>query len=228
MKNIADNLAGLRHQVATLATDYQRDPDTINILAVSKRQPVAAIRAMRDAGQVDFGENYLQEALDKIATLGNEGLSWHFIGPLQSNKTRTVAEHFDWVHTLERAKTARRLNDQRPADRPPLNVCIQVNISDESSKSGISLAELPELAAAVAELPRLRLRGLMALPAPADDLAAQRRLFAALRSALEDLRRQGMELDTLSMGTSGDLEAAVAEGATIVRIGTALFGPRPS
>jgi len=226
VKNIADNLAGLRQQMVTLAAAYQRDPETINLLAVSKRQPVEAIRAMRDAGQVDFGENYLQEALDKIATLGSEGLCWHFIGPLQSNKTRTVAEHFDWVHTLERAKTARRLNDQRPAARPPLNVCIQVNISDEPSKSGISLVELPELAAAVAELPRLRLRGLMTLPAPADDLASQRRPFAELRSALEDLRTQGLELDTLSMGTSGDLEAAIAEGATIVRIGTALFGPR--
>ena len=227
MKNIADNLAALRQQMATLAAAYQRDPETINLLAVSKRQPVEAIRAMRDAGQVDFGENYLQEALDKIATLGGDDLCWHFIGPLQSNKTRTVAEHFDWVHTLERAKTARRLNDQRPAARPPLNVCIQVNISDEPSKSGISLAVLPELAAAVAELPRLRLRGLMALPAPAADLASQRRPFAELRSALEDLRIQGLELDTLSMGTSHDLEAAIAEGATIVRIGTALFGPRP-
>lgn len=227
MKNIADNLAALRQQTATLAAAYQRDPDSIHILAVSKRQPIDAIRAMRDAGQVDFGENYLQEALDKIATLGDAGFCWHFIGPLQSNKTRPVAEHFDWVHTLERAKTARRLNDQRPASRPPLNICIQVNISGESSKSGISLEELPDLAATVAELPRLRLRGLMALPAPATDLASQRRPFAALRSALEDLQSQGLALDTLSMGTSGDLEAAVAEGATIVRIGTALFGPRP-
>lgn len=227
MKNIADNLAGLRQEIAALAAAYQRDPDSIKILAVSKRQPVEAIRAMRDGGQVDFGENYLQEALDKIATLDDTGLCWHFIGPLQSNKSRAVAEHFDWVHTLERAKTARRLNDQRPANRSPLNICIQVNISGESSKAGISLAQLPDLAAAVTELPRLRLRGLLALPAPADDLESQRQPFAALHSAFEDLQSQGLALDTLSMGTSGDLEAAVAEGATIVRIGTALFGPRP-
>lgn len=198
----------------------------IHILAVSKRQPASAIQAVRATGQIDFGENYLQEALTKMEALTDQDIRWHFIGPLQSNKTRAVTEHFDWVHSLERGKTARRLSEQRPAGLPPLQVCIQVNISGEATKSGVGLNELPRLAETVAALPRLRLRGLMTLPAPADSLAEQRRPFAELRAALEDLNRQGHTLDTLSMGTSADLEAAVAEGATMVRVGTALFGPR--
>lgn len=220
------NLAGLRQRINTHTHQYQRAPDDIHILAVSKRQPVDAIRALQAAGQSDFGENYLQEALEKMGRLRDETLRWHFIGPLQSNKTRAVAEHFDWVHTLEREKTARRLDEQRPAGLPPLEVCIQVNVSGEPSKAGIMLSELPALATTVAALPRLRLRGLMTLPAPADDLTEQRRPFAELRAALERLQTDGHMLDTLSMGTSADLEAAIAEGATIVRIGTALFGPR--
>lgn len=182
---------------------------------------------MADAGMRRFGENYLQEALEKIAALQELDLEWHFIGPIQSNKTRPIAEHFDWVHSVDRLKLARRLSEQRPAGLPPLNICLQVNVSGEQSKSGITLQELPALAQEVATLPRLRLRGLMAIPAPAAGLEAQRQPFRQMRFALEQLIAEGLELDTLSMGMSGDLEAAIAEGATLVRIGTALFGPRP-
>ena len=227
MKNSVQNLVALRQQIADYAREYQRHPDSIRILAVSKRQPAEAIRAVHGAGQSDFGENYLQEALTKIEALAGDGLCWHFIGPLQSNKTRAIAEHFAWVHTVDRDKIARRLNEHRPADLPPLSVCIQVNISGEASKSGVEPVGLASLAETVASLPRLKLRGLMTLPAPAADLAAQRRPFAELRAAYESLRSQGHELDTLSMGTSADLKAAIAEGATMVRIGTAVFGPRP-
>lgn len=227
MKNIQHSLAELRQRIVDHARTYQRDPASIHILAVSKRQPVRAIEAAHAAGQIDFGENYLQEAATKIQDLTGRSLSWHFIGPLQSNKTRQAAELFDWVHSLDREKIALRLNEQRPADRPPLEICIQVNVSGEATKSGVTLDELPRLAEVIATLPRLRLRGLMGLPAPASDLAEQRRPFAALRTALEDLNTRGHALDTLSMGTSADLEAAIAEGATLVRIGTALFGPRP-
>jgi len=227
VKNIAQNLTSLRRQIADYAHKYQRDPDSVRILAVSKRQPLDAMRAVRDAGQSDFGENYLQEALAKMEVLGRAAIHWHFIGPLQSNKTRSIAGYFNWVHTVDRDKIARRLNEHRPADFPPLAVCIQVNISGEASKSGVSPAGLSSLAASVAGLPRLQLRGLMALPAPTASLAEQRRPFAELRAAFESLQAEGHQLDTLSMGTSADLEAAIAEGATMVRIGTALFGPRP-
>lgn len=204
-----------------------RPRGSVALLAVSKTQPAAAIRALADAGQRCFGENYLQEALAKIAELADRDLEWHFIGPLQSNKTRAIAEHFHWVHSVDRLKIAERLSAQRPEALPPLQICLQVNVSGEASKSGCTLDELPTLAQAVAALPRLRLRGLMAIPAPAAGYEAQRRPFRLLREALERLNAAGLALDTLSMGMSDDLEAAIAEGATLVRVGTALFGTRP-
>lgn len=205
---------------------FQRLPGAVRLLAVSKTQPTAAIAALAAAGQSCFGENYVQEALDKIAELAARRLEWHLIGPLQANKTRTVAENFAWVHSVDRLKIAERLSAQRPADLPPLNVCLQVNIDREPAKHGLDPGEVATVAQAVAGLPRLRLRGLMAIPAPAADFAAQRRPLARLRELQESLNAAGLALDTLSMGMSDDLEAAIAEGATLVRIGTALFGPR--
>lgn len=209
--------------------DAERAPNAAALLAVSKTKPAAMIRQAWQLGQREFGENYLQEALEKQAELADiEGLVWHFIGPLQSNKTRAVAEHFDWVHSVDRLKIAQRLNEQRPAHLAPLNICLQVNISHEDSKAGVLPEELEALARDVATLPNLRLRGLMAIPAPAETLAAQRQPMAALREALAALQSQlpEAELDTLSMGMSDDLEAAVLEGATLVRLGTAIFGAR--
>ena len=226
MKNIEKNLNHIHAQIVEVASACERDPDSIILVAVSKRKPASDIRCAWQAGQTDFGENYLQEAQDKISELANLGLHWHFIGPIQSNKTRDIAERFAWAHSLDRFKIARRLNDQRPPDLAPLKVCIQVNISREASKSGVAPEDLAQLATAVAALPRLQLRGLMAIPRPEPDLAAQRAPFARLREALEALNEQGFMLDTLSMGMSDDMEAAVAEGATLVRIGTAIFGAR--
>jgi pyridoxal phosphate enzyme (YggS family) len=200
-----------------------RDPATVGLLAVSKTQPAAAIREAAAGGIRDFGENYLQEALDKQAELSDLSLAWHFIGPIQSNKTKSIAEHFDWVHSVDRLKIAQRLSDQRPAELPPLNICLQVNVSGEASKSGCAPEELLQLAQAVAAMPQLRLRGLMCIPAPSEDPAEQRAAFARLRALRDELP---LTLDTLSMGMSQDLEAAIAEGATWVRIGTALFGAR--
>lgn len=202
--------------------------DSVTLLAVSKMQPATAVRAAHAAGQRHFGENYVQEALDKMAALADlrAELQWHLIGPLQSNKTRPVAEAFDWVHGVDRLKIAQRLSEQRPAGLAPLNVCLQVNVSGEASKSGVDPAELAALAHAVAALPRLRLRGLMSIPEPADTLDAQRRPHRQLRELLDRLNADGLALDTLSMGMSADLEAAVLEGATLVRIGTAIFGTR--
>lgn len=194
---------------------------------MSKLQPVAALEAAWGQGQTDFGESYVQEASPKIAAFAGRPLNWHFIGALQSNKSREVAERFQWMHTLDRDGIARRLSEQRPAELPPLQVCLQVNVSGESSKGGVTPERVPELAAAVAALPCLKLRGLMAIPAPAKDLAAQRAPFKVLRELLEDLQRRGHAVDTLSMGMSEDLEAAILEGSTIVRIGTAIFGKRP-
>ncbi len=202
---------------------YGREADSVRLIAVSKTQPAAAIRALAELGQQDFGENYLQEALPKLATLADLPLTWHFIGQLQANKTRAVAEHFHWVHTLDRERIALRLNEQRGAHEPPLNVCIQVRLEDEPGKGGISKTQLAPLARRVLELPRLRLRGLMCIPPPREGFEAQRQLFAELAECAQELRGQGMRLDTLSMGMSGDLEAAVAAGATCVRIGTAIF-----
>ena len=206
---------------------FQRPPGAVRLLAVGKTQPAAAIAALAAAGQRDFGENYFQEALDKMTELATLELEWHFIGPMQANKTRGIAEHFTWVHSVDRLKIAERLSAQRPDHLPPLNVCLQVNIDREPTKHGLDEAELAEVAHAVATLPRLRLRGLMAIPAPAAEFAAQRRPFARLRKLWERLADAGLVLDTLSAGMSDDLEAAIAEGATLVRIGTALFGSRP-
>ncbi len=229
MQTIPSRLGAVRTRLEQACRDAGRHPDAVQLLAVSKTQPAEAVRAAYAAGQHAFGENYVQEALDKIAALADlrSRLAWHLIGPLQSNKTRVVAEAFDWVHSVDRLKIAERLNDQRPAALPPLNVCLQVNISGEDSKSGLAPADVAAVARAVDALPRLRLRGLMAIPEPAADLAAQRVPHAALRRLLGDLRASGLSrLDTLSMGMSADLEAAVAQGSTMVRVGTALFGQR--
>lgn len=229
-QEIAGQLRAVRGRIAAAAQACGRNPAGVRLLAVSKSFPVDDLRAAQSAGQDCFGESYLNEALTKIAALADpvtgHSPEWHFIGPLQSNKTRGIAEHFAWVHSLDRLKLAQRLSDQRPVDLPPLNVCIQVNISGEASKSGVSVDALSELAHAVAALPRLRLRGLMAIPAPSDDANDQRAAFRRLREALDMLSTQGLALDTLSMGMSDDLEAAIAEGATIVRIGSAIFGTR--
>lgn len=199
----------------------------MTLLAVSKLQPVAALGSAWEAGQRDFGENYVQEGLPKIAAFAGRPATWHFIGALQSNKSREVAERFHWMHTLDRESLARRLSEQRPDPLPPLQVCLQVNVSNESSKGGVMPERVPELAAAVAALPRLTLRGLMAIPAPAQDPKTQRAPFMLMRELLADLQRRGHAVDTLSMGMSEDLEAAIMEGSTMVRVGTAIFGKRP-
>jgi hypothetical protein len=229
MTTIATRLQQVHSRLTNACRAAQRSDNSVALLAVSKTQAADAVRGAHAAGQRAFGENYVQEALDKIAALADlrAQIEWHLIGPLQSNKTRVVAEAFDWVHSVDRLKVAQRLSEQRPAGAAPLQVCLQVNISGEASKSGVAPADVPALARAVAALPRLRLRGLMAIPEPAGDLAAQRRPHRALRELLESLRAQGLALDTLSMGMSADLEAAVLEGATVVRIGTAVFGGRP-
>ena len=224
--NIADNINQIQQKIADYATKYQRNQQDIQLLAVSKTHSAEDIRQAYAAGQRHFGESYVQEALDKITQLQTLDIHWHFIGAIQSNKTRDIAAHFDWVHSVDRYKIAQRLSQQRDPQQAPLNLCLQINISDEQSKSGIGLAQLPELAAEVGELPGLQLRGLMAIPAKLDSLQQQRAMFRQLRQALQQLNRQGQRLDTLSMGMSNDMEAAIAEGATIVRIGTAIFGPR--
>jgi len=228
MMSISDNLQAIRHRIADAARACGRDPADILLLAVSKTKPDADIIAAHAAGQTAFGENYVQEGCDKAQRLGEAGiaLDWHFIGPLQSNKTRQVATWFDWVHSVDREKIAARLSEQRDPHRPPLNLCLQVNVSGEASKSGVAPDEVAALADAIAALPRVALRGLMAIPEPTDDVALQRRRFAHLRQLKDDLNARGHHLDTLSMGMSQDLEAAIAEGATIVRVGTALFGAR--
>ncbi len=226
MKNIEKNLNQIHEQIVQAALAYDRDPDSIMLLAVSKKKPASDIRCAWELGQRDFGENYLQEALQKMEELEELDISWHFIGAIQSNKTRNIAEAFDWAHCIDRVKIAKRLSEQRPENRAPLNVCIQVNIDHESSKAGIDLAELPELANAIHQLPGIRLRGLMTIPAPRETLAMQRVAFAQLAAALASLQQQGIDCDTLSMGMTQDLEAAIAEGSTLVRIGTAIFGVR--
>ncbi len=219
-------LQRVQQQIAQALAQSRRPTDATALLAVSKTRPAGDILALYQLGQRRFGENYLQEALEKMAQLASYDIEWHFIGPIQSNKTRDIASHFSWVHSVDRLKIARRLSEQRPAKLPPLNICLQVNVSGEASKSGCSLDELPQLAAEVAKLPQLKLRGLMTIPAPSSDTEAQLRPFHTLRKALEELNSNGLQLDTLSMGMSADLSAAIAEGATLVRIGTALFGPR--
>ena len=226
MIRVTENLRLVRDLLADAAEKAGRCPSSVRLLAVSKKQPVAAILEAAAAGQRDFGENLVQEGVTKVSELASHNLCWHFIGHLQTNKTRAVAEHFDWVHSIDRLKVAKRLSDQRPAGLAPLNVCLQVNIDGEDSKSGIAAADVRDLAAQVADLPNLALRGLMCIPAIRDDLAARREPFARLRQLSESLLADGLQLDTLSMGMSNDFEAAIAEGATIVRIGTAVFGPR--
>lgn len=203
-----------------------RSHSELTLIAVSKTQPASQLRALAAQGQRDFGESYVQEALVKLAALSDLDLIWHFIGPIQSNKTRPIAEHFAWVHSVDRLKIAERLSTQRPAHLPPLNVCIEVNISGETSKDGVAPTAVPALASAIAHLPKLRLRGLMAIPAPTANPAEQRKAFHRLRDLLGQLHTDGLDLDTLSMGMSNDLEAAIAEGATHLRVGTALFGER--
>jgi pyridoxal phosphate enzyme (YggS family) len=221
-----ERLASVLARIDTAARRAGRDPSAIRLLAVSKQQPVAAISAAADAGQGEFGENYVREAVPKIEALRGRALIWHFIGQLQANKSREVAEHFQWVHTVDRERIASRLDAQRPRYAGPLDVLLQVRLDDEPGKGGVEPEELPRLAEIVAGLPHLRLRGLMCIPAPTTGEVAQRAPFARLRGLLEELNRRGHRLDTLSMGMSADLEAAVLEGATIVRIGTAVFGPR--
>jgi PLP dependent protein len=230
MSSISDNLQAVKARVLAAARLAGRSPDEILLLAVSKTFDARAVGEAAVAGQRAFGENYVQEAVDKMAAVRAAHpellLEWHFIGPIQSNKTRLIAEHFDWVHTIDRENIARRLAEQRPVSMTPLNVCLQVNISGEASKSGVPPDQAMALARCVVDQPRLRLRGLMAIPEPAQEVSAQRRPFRMLRELAEGLRAQGFALDTLSMGMSADLEAAVAEGATIVRVGTAIFGQR--
>jgi hypothetical protein len=226
MTTISANLQAVLARIDVAARRYGRDPHNIALLAVSKTWSADCVREAAAAGQRAFGENYVQEGVEKVAELRALGLKWHFIGPLQSNKTRPVAEDFDWVHSIDRLKIAERLAEQRPPSLAPLSVCLQVKVSDEETKSGVTLDEVPRLARAIGRLPRLRLRGLMAIPAPADDFAAQRAPFRRLRELYEQLRADGLPLDTLSMGMSHDLEAAIAEGATLLRVGSAIFGER--
>ena len=227
MIGVTENLRKIRDLLAQAAAEAGRGPQDVRLLAVSKKQPASKVVEAAAAGQREFGENQAGEGVEKIRVVADDTLVWHFIGHLQSNKSRAVAEHFDWVHSVDRLKIARRLSDQRPAERGDLNVCLQVNVDEETSKSGVAIDKVADLARAVAGLPRLRLRGLMCLPRIREDFDAQREPFARLREIAESLCAQGIEMDTLSMGMSADFRAAIAEGATIVRIGTAVFGPRP-
>ncbi len=228
MATIADNLQAVHARIARAAHAAGRDPGGVTLVAVSKTFPAEHIAQAHAAGQRAFGENYVQEAVEKVTKLAHlsPAPAWHFIGPIQSNKTALIAKHFQWVHGIEREKIAQRLDAARPAELPPLNVCIQVNVSGEASKSGVNPGDEEALAAAIARLPRLKLRGLMAIPEPAPDATLTRRRFALLRELKEKLVARGYALDTLSMGMSDDLEAAIAEGATMVRVGTAIFGKR--
>jgi len=226
MHDVGKALTAVRARIGALERRYHRPPGSVALLAVSKTKPAEAVRTAIATGQCAFGENHLQDAMTKVEALAGQGVSWHFIGAVQSNKTRPIATHFDWVHGIERAKIATRLSAQRPAGREPLDVCIEVNVSGERTKSGVPPDAVEPLARLIRALPGLRLRGLMAIPRPATDLETQRIPFRRLREILDDLNAKGLELDTLSMGMTGDLEAAIAEGTTMVRVGTAIFGPR--
>lgn len=226
MNNIVENLAKIQQQISAAEQLYGRRPGSVQLIAVSKTQSVEQIQQAIAAGQTVFGENYVQEAIPKINALAQQKLEWHFIGAIQANKTRVIAEHFAWVHSIDRLSIAERLNAQRPAQLPELNICIQVNIDTEPNKAGVSLTELNKLAMAIAQLPRLKLRGLMAIPAHQLDFAKQRESLHKLQLALQQLNAAGLNLDTLSMGMSDDFVAAIAEGATFLRIGTAIFGQR--
>lgn len=227
-QNWAENLSFVRSHIVSAAAAAGRDPTQVTLVAVSKAQSLEALRAVHTLGIRDFGENYPQEALAKIDALADDTVRWHFIGHIQSNKTRTIAERFAWVHSVDRLQIARRLNAQRPFHAPPLNVCLQVKLEPEPAKAGVAPEDLKPLADEVARLERLRLRGLMCIPPPSDDVTRQRGWFAQLRELQSVLNRAGHALDALSMGMSGDYEAAVHEGATHLRIGTAIFGPRPT
>jgi pyridoxal phosphate enzyme (YggS family) len=228
MPTLTDRFERVNARIAAAVSTACRPTGAVTLVAVSKTRSADEIVALSRLGQRAFGESYLQEALAKLEALAGLGLEWHFIGPLQTNKTRRVAEHFAWVHSIDRLKLARRLSEQRPADLPPLNVCLQVNISGETTKAGVDPEAARSLAKEITALPGLRLRGLMAIPAPADDPELARSPFRALRELADSITGSGIPLDTLSMGMSDDLEAAVLEGATQVRVGTALFGPRPA
>jgi len=228
MSSIAANLQAVRRRIESAARAADRPAESVRLVAVSKTFPGAAVREAAQAGLRDFGENYVQEGIEKIRELGALGLTWHYVGPIQSNKTRAIAGHFDWVHSLEREKIAARLAEARDPGQTELQVCIQVNVSGEATKSGVAPGEVAQLANQVAGLPRLKLRGLMAVPEPTPDEQLQRARFAQLRELRDRLNREGFAMDTLSMGMSADLEAAIAEGATIVRVGTAIFGGRKS
>ncbi len=227
-QNLAERLRSVRERVARAAAAAGRSAHSVTLLAVGKAQPAELLAAAADSGLTHFGESYLQEALGKIAALQERPLTWHFVGRIQANKTRPIAEHFAWVHAVDRLKVAERLSAQRPPHTAPLNLCLQVNVAGELSKGGVAPAELPALAAAVARLPRLALRGLMCIPPEESEPTRQRAWFARLRTLLEELNAEGLRLDTLSMGMSADFEAAILEGATIIRLGTALFGARPA
>ena len=226
--NIAENLLQIQQKIAQFCLQYHRSPEEVQLLAVSKTKPAEDIRAAFNAGQIQFGENYLQEALNKIKELSDLPIEWHFIGSIQSNKTRDLAENFSWVHSVDRLKIAQRLNDQRPAGLAPLNICLEVNISQEDTKSGFTLHEIEQVANAVSQLPNLNLRGLMAIPAKLEGLDEQRSVFSKMHHLLQKLQSLHTQMDTLSMGMTNDMEAAIAEGSTIVRIGTAIFGARDS
>jgi pyridoxal phosphate enzyme (YggS family) len=226
MQNTENNLNQTQGRINQAAERYHRQPSDICLLAVSKRKPTEDIREAYRCGQRDFGENYLQEAQQKIQDLADLDICWHFIGAIQSNKTRVIAENFDWVHCVDRLKIAQRLSEQRPDSLPPLNICIQVNVDLEGTKAGIALEELPALSQKISQLPNIHLRGLMVIPAPSDSVESQRKPFSKLREAFEEMQKNAIECDTLSMGMSHDIEAAIAEGSTLVRIGTAIFGER--
>ena len=227
MTSITENIASLRQCIRGFEHKYDRREGAVKLLPVSKRHNPENMRQAAEAGIKDFGENYLQEATQKMALLADLELCWHFIGPIQANKTRGIAKHFDWVHSVDREKIAQRLNDQRPDHCPPLNVCAQVNLSAEASKFGTDFENIEALCNTIEALPRLRLRGLMTIPAPLPDLQSQRDCFRQLTEVYTELRQRWPSMDTLSMGMSNDFEAAIAEGSTLVRLGTAIFGPRP-
>lgn len=226
--NIVENIGNIRQFIDKTCNKYERNPDSVALLAVSKTHPAEDIRQAYQAGQHLFGENYLQEALEKIELLKDLDIEWHFIGAIQSNKTREIAEHFQWVHSVDRLKIAQRLSQQRPPSLPSLNLCLQVNISHEQSKSGMSLEQLAQSIDQIMRLPNILVRGLMAIPAPTDNFTEQRRQFSKMRATLLQLQQDYPQMDTLSMGMSNDIEAAIAEGSTLLRVGTAIFGPRPA
>jgi len=228
MPEISHSLQQVYHEILLYEQEFGRKPGSVKLIAVSKTQPGIHLLEALKCGQTLFGESYLQEALEKIDRLRDKGIEWHFIGPVQSNKTRLIAENFDWAHSIDRIKIAQRLSLHRPADLPPLQVLIQVNTSNESSKSGCSFSAMPELARQIEKLPGLQLRGLMSIPAPSNKFSEKRKPFRRLREAMQELNQSGYKLDTLSMGMSRDIRAAIAEGATLVRVGTAIFGERAS